>query len=42
MSPYTGEVESEHQIDGGISSAPIVVGSTLLWLTQNGQLQAYR
>ena len=42
ISPYTGEVESEHQIDGGISSAPIVVGSTLLWLTQNGQLQAYR
>lgn len=42
VSPYTGEVLSGIELPAGTSTQPIVVDGTLIMLTDNGELLAYR
>lgn len=42
LSPYTGEVLSGIELPAGSSTAPIVVDGTLVVLTDEGELLAYR
>lgn len=42
LSPYTGEVLSGIELPAGSSTPPIVVGGTLILLTDEGELVAYR
>ncbi len=42
VSPYTGEVLGKIGLPGPVRLAPIVVDATLLFLTENGDLLAYR
>lgn len=42
ISPYTGEVISGTKLPAGIDTAPIVVDGTLILLSEDGELIAYR
>ena len=42
VSPYTGKVLGEVDLPGGVSIAPIVADNTLIFLTNGGELVAYR
>ena len=42
ISPYTGEVISGTKLPAGVSTAPIIVDGTLILLSEDGELIAYR
>jgi outer membrane protein assembly factor BamB len=42
FSPYTGEILGQEQLPGGVTIAPIVAAETLLFMTKDGELIAYR
>ena len=42
VSPYTGEVLGRIKLPGGVSVPPLVAGGTLYFLTDGGDLVAYR
>ncbi len=42
MSPYTGELLGRTELGGPVSLPPIVAGGTVYFLTDSGQLLAYR
>lgn len=42
VSPYTGKVISGTKLPAGVNTAPIIVDGTLVLLTENGELIAYR
>jgi hypothetical protein len=42
FSPYTGAILGQEQLPDGVTIAPIVAGETLLFVTKEGDLLAYR
>ncbi|MDR3325880.1 MAG: PQQ-binding-like beta-propeller repeat protein [Rhodospirillaceae bacterium] len=42
LSPYTGEVLEQKELPTGVTIAPIIANETLLFMTKNGELIAYR
>ena len=42
ISPYNGEILGKEELSDGVTIAPVVANETLLFITKNGDLVAYR
>ena len=42
ISPYTGAIMGNVTLSDGVTIAPVVADETLLFITKNGELVAYR
>jgi len=42
ISPYNGEILGKEELSDGVTIAPVVADETLLFITKNGDLTAYR
>ncbi|MBI4183271.1 MAG: PQQ-binding-like beta-propeller repeat protein [Proteobacteria bacterium] len=42
VSPYTGRIMGSVRLPDGVATAPIIAGDTILFLTRDGELVAYR